>query len=80
MKEMGLPDATEYSSVLDVWRKESRQAGIFSLWRGNMPNVKRASLVQLGDLVTYDITKGFLTRDRNWEVGQATERVTVERH
>ena len=35
---------------------------------GTWPNVQRAALVNLGDLVTYDITKGMLTREMQWEV------------
>jgi len=37
-----------------------REGGILSLWRGAVPNVQRAALVNLGDLATYDQAKQYL--------------------
>ncbi|XP_055373149.1 mitochondrial uncoupling protein 4 [Condylostylus longicornis] len=34
------------------------RGGIAGLWKGSIPNVQRAALVNLGDLTTYDIAKG----------------------
>lgn len=33
------------------------QGGIKGLWKGSIPNVQRAALVNLGDLTTYDTAK-----------------------
>lgn len=34
--------------------------GIKGLWKGSVPNVQRAALVNLGDLTTYDTVKRFI--------------------
>lgn len=34
-----------------------RRGGFFALWKGSVPNVQRAALVNLGDLTTYDTAK-----------------------
>lgn len=34
-----------------------RRGGISGLWKGSIPNVQRAALVNLGDLTTYDTIK-----------------------
>ncbi|XP_028158359.1 mitochondrial uncoupling protein 4 [Ostrinia nubilalis] len=44
-----------------------RESGIKGFWRGAIPNVQRAALVNMGDLAAYDYTKQFLIR----EVGMA---------
>ncbi|XP_026753856.1 mitochondrial uncoupling protein 4 [Galleria mellonella] len=39
------------------------ESGILGFWRGAVPNVQRAALVNMGDLATYDYTKQFLMRE-----------------
>lgn len=39
------------------------EAGIKGFWRGAVPNVQRAALVNMGDLAAYDYTKQFLMRE-----------------
>ncbi|XP_050346370.1 mitochondrial uncoupling protein 4 [Nymphalis io] len=39
------------------------EAGILGFWRGAIPNVQRAALVNMGDLVAYDYSKQFLIRE-----------------
>lgn len=41
------------------------RGGIRGLWKGSVPNVQRAALVNLGDLTTYDTTKRWLMREMN---------------
>ena len=41
-------------------RKIIAQAGVLGLWRGCLPNVQRAALVNLGDLTTYDYIKTYI--------------------
>ena len=52
--------AARETSMLGVVRGVVRQAGVSGLWRGAVPNVQRAALVNLGDLTTYDQTKTWL--------------------
>ncbi|VDQ16114.1 unnamed protein product [Trichobilharzia regenti] len=33
------------------------EGGILGLWRGGLPNVQRAALVNMGELTTYDTAK-----------------------
>lgn len=37
-----------------------RRGGVRGLWKGSIPNVQRAALVNLGDLTTYDTIKRFI--------------------
>ncbi|CAG9584407.1 unnamed protein product [Danaus chrysippus] len=39
------------------------QSGILGFWRGAVPNVQRAALVNMGDLAAYDCCKQFLLRE-----------------
>lgn len=41
------------------------ESGIIGFWRGAVPNVQRAALVNMGDLAAYDYTKQFLMREFN---------------
>lgn len=34
-----------------------REGGVRALWKGAIPNMQRAALVNLGDLTTYDMAK-----------------------
>ncbi|KAL0892931.1 hypothetical protein ABMA27_014603 [Loxostege sticticalis] len=40
-----------------------KEAGIWGFWRGAIPNVQRAALVNMGDLAAYDYSKQFLIRE-----------------
>ncbi|XP_063223551.1 mitochondrial uncoupling protein 4 isoform X2 [Bacillus rossius redtenbacheri] len=42
-----------FTTILD-------KGGVKGLWKGSIPNVQRAALVNLGDLTTYDSVKRFL--------------------
>lgn len=37
-----------------------KRGGIKGLWKGSIPNVYRAALVNLGDLTTYDFAKRYI--------------------
>ncbi|CAG5031707.1 unnamed protein product [Parnassius apollo] len=39
------------------------ESGIMGFWRGAIPNVQRAALVNMGDLAAYDYSKQFLMRE-----------------
>ncbi|OWR53634.1 putative mitochondrial brown fat uncoupling protein, partial [Danaus plexippus plexippus] len=43
------------------------QSGILGFWRGAVPNVQRAALVNMGDLAAYDCCKQFLLREVGME-------------
>ncbi|XP_057666871.1 mitochondrial uncoupling protein 4 isoform X2 [Diorhabda carinulata] len=52
---LGLPPRVNgmWDAFLKVWST----GGIKGLWKGSVPNVQRAALVNLGDLTTYDTAK-----------------------
>lgn len=39
-----------------------KECGFFGLWRGGLPNVQRAALVNMGEMTTYDTAKRWLQR------------------
>uniref|UniRef100_A0A673L9U9 Mitochondrial uncoupling protein 4 n=1 Tax=Sinocyclocheilus rhinocerous TaxID=307959 RepID=A0A673L9U9_9TELE len=49
--------------VYHAFTKIVAEGGIRGLWAGWVPNVQRAALVNLGDLMTYDTVKHFLLRN-----------------
>ncbi|ELT96296.1 hypothetical protein CAPTEDRAFT_151682 [Capitella teleta] len=46
-----------YKGTLHAFTSIAKQGGVRGLWRGWIPNVQRAALVNLGDLTTYDTAK-----------------------
>ncbi|GAB2214447.1 hypothetical protein Drorol1_Dr00018794 [Drosera rotundifolia] len=46
-----------YSGPIDVLNKTVRAEGLRGLWRGLLPNVQRAFLVNMGELACYDQAK-----------------------
>lgn len=57
-----LGHAPRVNGSVDAFRKIVRKAGIKGLWKGSIPNVYRAALVNLGDLTTYDYAKRLVMR------------------
>ncbi|PSN55684.1 hypothetical protein C0J52_03190 [Blattella germanica] len=47
-------------SPWDAFTKILQSGGVRGLWKGSIPNVQRAALVNLGDLTTYDSAKRFI--------------------
>lgn len=45
------------SSAAHAFKKIVSESGVRGLWKGSIPNVQRAALVNLGDLTTYDTAK-----------------------
>jgi len=58
--------------TFDAFRKIVAQAGVLGLWRGCLPNVQRAALVNLGDLSTYDSVKKWLLQHTTLEDNSLT--------
>ena len=54
----GLP--ARQDTMLGVATAVVKEGGLVALWRGAVPNVQRAALVNLGDLATYDQAKSHL--------------------
>ena len=54
----GLP--ARQDTMLGVASAVVKEGGVIALWRGAVPNVQRAALVNLGDLATYDQAKSHL--------------------
>lgn len=44
-------------SAAHAFKKIVSESGVRGLWKGSIPNVQRAALVNLGDLTTYDTAK-----------------------
>ncbi|KDR08957.1 mitochondrial uncoupling protein 4 isoform X1 [Zootermopsis nevadensis] len=47
-------------STWDAFSQILARGGVKGLWKGSIPNVQRAALVNLGDLTTYDTAKRFI--------------------
>ncbi|XP_050671089.1 mitochondrial uncoupling protein 4 [Leptidea sinapis] len=52
-----------FSNCRQVYVMLYAESGITGFWRGAIPNVQRAALVNMGDLAAYDLTKQFLIRE-----------------
>ncbi|KAG5882258.1 hypothetical protein JTB14_014955 [Gonioctena quinquepunctata] len=57
---LGLPPRVH--GMADAFKKVWSTGGIRGLWKGSVPNVQRAALVNLGDLTTYDTAKRVIMR------------------
>ncbi|XP_044758642.1 mitochondrial uncoupling protein 4 [Coccinella septempunctata] len=64
-KIMGLPPRV--TGLFDAFNKIVKSSGYRGLWKGSIPNVQRAALVNLGDLTTYDTAKRFILRNTSLE-------------
>lgn len=64
-KLMGLPPRVH--GLTDAFFKTLNSGGVKGLWKGSVPNVQRAALVNLGDLTTYDSAKRFILRNTSLE-------------
>uniref|UniRef100_A0A1B0FYA3 Uncharacterized protein n=1 Tax=Phlebotomus papatasi TaxID=29031 RepID=A0A1B0FYA3_PHLPP len=49
-------------SAAHAFREIVKRGGVRGLWKGSVPNVQRAALVNLGDLTTYDTVKRAIMR------------------
>lgn len=47
-------------STSHAFKEIVKRGGLKSLWKGSIPNVQRAALVNLGDLTTYDCVKRYV--------------------
>ncbi|XP_054284363.1 mitochondrial uncoupling protein 4 isoform X2 [Macrosteles quadrilineatus] len=55
---MGKPPRVH--GMVDAFQKIVSVGGVRGLWKGSIPNMQRAALVNLGDLTTYDTAKQFI--------------------
>ncbi|CAG9859734.1 unnamed protein product [Phyllotreta striolata] len=62
-KLLGLPPRVD--GLADAFRKVWAKGGVKGLWKGSVPNVQRAALVNLGDLTTYDMAKRTIMKHTN---------------
>lgn len=53
-----------YSGPLDALTKIVRGEGLIGLWKGVVPNVQRAFLVNMGELACYDHAKRFVIQNQ----------------
>lgn len=52
-------------SAAHAFREIVKRGGFLGLWKGSIPNVQRAALVNLGDLTTYDSVKRYILTTTN---------------
>lgn len=53
-----------YSGPFDAFSKIIRAEGFGGLWKGVLPNIQRAFLVNMGELACYDHAKGFIIQNQ----------------
>lgn len=53
---------TRVLSAAHAFKKILSESGVYGLWKGSIPNVQRAALVNLGDLTTYDTAKQLIMK------------------
>lgn len=58
----GVQAAPRYKGLGDAFRAIAQQEGVGGLWRGSVPAIQRAALVNLGELTTYDQAKRAVVR------------------
>lgn len=52
-------------NATDAFQQIVKRGGVKALWKGSIPNVYRAALVNLGDLTTYDFAKRNIMQKTN---------------
>lgn len=58
----GLQARPRYTGLVDAFLKITHEEGVHGLWRGSLPAVQRAALVNLGELSAYDSAKQLVLR------------------
>ncbi|XP_033001834.1 mitochondrial uncoupling protein 3-like [Lacerta agilis] len=54
----------KYNGTVDAYKTIAREEGVRGLWKGTLPNIIRNSIVNCGEMVTYDLIKETLLRYR----------------
>ncbi|XP_071862138.1 dicarboxylate carrier UCP2 [Bombus fervidus] len=57
--------SVRYSSTLQAYRNIAAEEGTRGLWKGTMPNISRNAIVNVAEIVCYDIIKEFIL-ERNY--------------
>jgi solute carrier family 25 uncoupling protein 27 len=57
-------DPKQYKNVVQAFNIILAERGVQGLWKGVLPNVQRAALVNLGELAAYDSAKQWLIGDK----------------
>ncbi|XP_037301685.1 mitochondrial uncoupling protein 4-like, partial [Manduca sexta] len=55
--------APRFANCRQAYAMLYAESGILGFWRGAVPNVQRAALVNMGDLAAYDYTKQYLMKE-----------------
>lgn len=53
---------TRYTSILDAYRQIGQQEGVRGLWKGTCSNIVRSSIVNVSEIVCYDLVKQMLIK------------------
>ncbi|XP_055692661.1 dicarboxylate carrier SLC25A8-like [Lutzomyia longipalpis] len=56
------PNSVRYRSTLSAYRTIGRDEGVRGLWKGTLPNVGRNAIVNVAEIVCYDIIKECLLK------------------
>lgn len=59
----------KFRGVFHAFATVYKEGGVRGMWRGWVPTVQRAALVQLGDLTTYDFAKQTFMNDAGMKDG-----------
>ncbi|KAG7302831.1 hypothetical protein JYU34_012811 [Plutella xylostella] len=59
--------APRFANCRQAYAMLYAESGVWGFWRGAVPNVQRAALVNMGDLAAYDFTKHYLIREYHLE-------------
>lgn len=65
-----------YKGTMDCFSTILRTNGVAGLWRGWVPNVQRAALVNLGELTAYDTMKQYILRNTTLEDNMCTHTLS----
>lgn len=64
MQAQSLTGPKRYQSCADAYRKIAREEGVRGLWKGLLPNVARNAVVNVAEIVCYDIIKDSILSHR----------------
>jgi len=53
-----------YKSAMNAYRMIGRMEGVRGLWKGSLTNISRLSVINVGELVTYDLVKTYLVMEK----------------
>lgn len=62
-RSMPSRDRKNYKHVFDVWYRMAREDGVASLWKGSLPTIYRAIIVNVSQLATFSQAKEMVAKE-----------------